>query len=267
MSKPDSTAVMARRRRVPQTTPLLDRVGGDLMQPSLIPAGHTSVMANRATTTDDLDYFPTPPWAARAGGELIKRLDPGNWTCWEPACGGGHMAHGLRDYFSCVIATDIHDYGAGDVLDFLDPDAWVPATPGDAQRPDWIVTNPPFVLGDAFVRTAYQRARRGVAMLLRLVFLEGNKRFYLLHEDCPLTAVAPFSERVPMVKGRWDPDASSATAYAWFVWIRPRPGFQPPAQPVLIPIPPGTKSRLATADDVVKFNGQADAPLFGGKSA
>jgi hypothetical protein len=29
---------------------------------------------------------------------------------------------------------------------------------------------------------------------------------------------AQFAERVHMVKGRWNPDASSATAYAWFVW-------------------------------------------------
>lgn len=227
-------------------TPLLDR--SEVHRP----AGHTSVMAHRALAENDLDYFPTPPWAARAGGELIQRLDPGPWSCWEPACGGGHMAHGLSRYFSSVTSSDIHDHGgeAAFLADFLTEEA-------DREKFDWIVTNPPFVLGDAFVRTAYQRARRGVAMLLRLVFLEGGKRYRLLHEDCPLSVVAPFSERVPMVKGRWDPEASSATAYAWFVWLKGQPG---PAH--VVPIPPGTRARLSSPGDVVQFNGAAATPLL-----
>ena len=60
------------------------------------PSGHTSVMSSRAATAPgELDYFPTPPWAARAGGELIKQIDPAAGSCWEPACGEGHMAFGL----------------------------------------------------------------------------------------------------------------------------------------------------------------------------
>lgn len=247
--KDDSTAVMSRRHKTLASTPLLDAR----------PAGHTSVMSSRAPAPDDLDYFPTPPWAARAGGELIARLDPGQWSCWEPACGGGHMALGLRDYFTTIRSTDIHDHGGGaeQIGDFLSLDF-------DELEPcDWIVTNPPFVLGDAFVRTAHRRARRGVAMLLRLVFLEGGKRFRLLHEDCPLSVVAPFSERVPMVKGRWDPDASSATAYAWFVWLK----AAAPSSTTLVPIPPGTKARLSNIGDVEHFIGAAAAPLFDGEAA
>jgi hypothetical protein len=261
MSKQDSTAVMARRNKTLGATPLLDQGGGH-MQLELRPAGHTSVMSNRAPAPDDLDYFPTPPWAARAGGELIQKLDPGDWSVWEPACGGGHMAHGLREHFTTVVESDIHQHEGGDpafVVDFLSEEARQ-FEPGI----DWIVTNPPFVLGDAFVRTAYAHARRGVAMLLRLVFLEGGKRYRLLHEDCPLSAVAPFSERVPMVKGRWDPDASSATAYAWFVWLKTP---ERPSAPIVVPIPPGTRDRLIRREDIAHFNGIADAPLLGGAAA
>lgn len=261
MSKPDSTAVMARRNKGLGSTPLLDRGGGALMQPSLIPAGHTSVMASRQATDDGADYFPTPPWAARAGAEIIAALDPGAWRVWEPACGGGHMAVGLADYFGEVFATDFNDYGWGGAhitdLDFLSDDA------GRVGEFDWIITNPPFVLGDAFVRKAWERANRGVAMLLRLVFLEGGKRYRLLYEDCPLHAVAPFSERVPMVKGRWDPEASSATAYAWFIWLKPQPGVMRLPSPIVVPIPPGTKARLQRPDDIVRFNGRPEAPLLG----
>lgn len=208
-----------------------------------LPFGHTSVMSNRAPAAPgELDYFPTPPWAARAGGELIQRLDPGPWSCWEPACGEGHMAHGLLDYFEGgVFASDIFDYGYGSVRDFLADDGGAPSV-------DWIVSNPPFIKGEAFVRRAWPLARRGVAMLLRLVFLEGAARYRLFYEDCLLSAVAPFAERVPMVKGRWDPNASSATAYAWFIWIKPETGRAPDGVRV-VPIAPGAKARLTRDSD------------------
>jgi hypothetical protein len=240
-------------------------------------------MAQRqATDPDTLDYFPTPPWAARAGGELIRRLDPPSddpdddrWA-WEPACGGGHMAHGLKDYFAAVHATDIHDYGwpgrHGDPLDFLSAEA-------DAvDEADWIVTNPPFIHGEAFLRAAYRRARRGVALLLRSVFREGGARARMFAE-LPLTANAQFAERVPMVKGRWDPEASSATAYSWFIWIKPglghwseplladiRAATGDPCAALDLIIPPGTKARLSRPDDVRLFGAKAETPLFNPKS-
>jgi hypothetical protein len=201
-----------------------------------------------------LNYFPTPPWAARAGGELIQRLDPGRWTCWEPACGEGHMVHGLRDYFGEIFASDIHEFdgGVGWVIDFLE----------DRQRrltPDWIVTNPPFSLGEAFVRVALKRARRGVAMLLRLAFLESEGRWSLFYGDQPLSILAPFSERVPMLLGRWAPSATYATAIAWFVWLKPEVGG---GLGRLMSIPPGTKVRLTRPDDAERFGVAADAPLL-----
>jgi hypothetical protein len=226
----------------------------------------SAVMQQRGSPATALDFFPTPPWAARAGGELIRRLDPpvpgeAARTCWEPACGAGHMAHGLADYFEGgVYASDIHDYGCDAALiDFLAPR---PQSPGDI---DWIVTNPPFIAAEAFVRQAWPIARRGVALLCRLAFLEGGARHKLLYRDIPLSCVAPFAERVPMVAGRWDPAASSATAYAWFMWLKDVPRGSSPdgssrdragtphAPPVLIPVPPGTKLRLTRASDFMRF--------------
>lgn len=37
----------------------------------------------------------------------------------------------------------------------------------------------------------------------------------------PPSVVAPFVERVPMCLGGYDPDASTATDYAWFIWSEP----------------------------------------------
>lgn len=220
-------------------------------------------MADRQPTSpDDLDYFPTPPWAARAGGELVRTIDPAARTCWEPAAGGGHMAWGLLDYFDEVSVSDIHDHGGPQgalhhLGDFLDP-AFAPGI--DA---DWIITNPPFVKGEAFARWAMARSRRGVAMLLRLQFLEGAARFRLF-SDLPLFAVAPFAERVPMVKGRWDPHASSATAYAWFIWVKPEVGAGDVAAARVLFIAPRTRTRLSRPSDLTMFVGQAEAPLFEG---
>lgn len=221
------------------------------------PRDARNVMASRTEAPDALDFFPTPPWAARAGGELIQALDPGPWTCWEPACGQGHMAHGLVDYFAAgVFASDIYPYGYGQVLDFLDPEASAPAA-----QFDWIVTNPPFNAAANFVRAAWPRARRGIAMLCRLSWLEGADRYQLLHGDCPLSVLAPFAERVPMAKGIWDPKGSTATAYAWFVWLNP--GMrQGRARPRLMAIAPGAKARLHRDADVARFCKPADAPLL-----
>lgn len=212
-----------------------------------------AVMAQRGTPAKGLDFFPTPPWATRAGAEIIKALDPPATTCWEPACGAGHMAEPLVEYFpEAVFASDVHDYGFGWTFDFLSDRVPDPCC-------DWVITNPPFRLGEAFVRAAWPLARRGVAMLLRLAFLEGGARHRLLYDDCPLSVLAPFSERVPMVAGRWDPDASSATAYAWFIFLR---GSSPDGSsreqrgtpaPIIVPIPPGTRSRLHRRADVARW--------------
>lgn len=232
------------------------------------PTGFLSVMADRQPTlVDDLDYFPTPPWAARAGGQLVKDLDPAAVSCWEPACGEGHMAWGLADHFAEVTATDVHDYGFGGVLDFLGEEASGAAWRG---RFDWIITNPPFIDGEAFIVAALARARRGVAMLLRLSFMETVGRYPLLYGKHPVRLVAPFAERVPMTKGRWDPTASTATAYAWFVWVQPGVDVAiPDGLSIIRGIPPGRKAALSKPADRAKF-GPPDpgaGPLFGGDNA
>lgn len=227
------------------------------------PQGSTAVMAARAADVvagDDsrtalyrqLDYFPTPPWAARAGAELIRFLDPEARTIWEPACGEGHMAAALGETFvSSVFASDIHPFGYGRSIDFLSDEA------AAADVADWIVTNPPFRTAPEFLRLGLQRARRGVALLLRLQFLEGAGRHRLLHGAEPLTACAVFAERVPMTLGRWDPAASTATGYAWFLWRKGSGG-----NPRLMAVPPGSRARLTKCDDAARFGWRSDAGLL-----
>lgn len=225
------------------------------------PAGHTAVMAQRVEAPDSLDFFPTPPWATRAFCEhvlpLYWRGSFASCSAWEPAAGEGHMAEVLKEYFGKVCATDVHDYGRGyGVSSFVGEGAdraeWV------GEPPDWIITNPPFRLAREFAERAIVEARGGVALLLRSVFIESEDR-YRFFEKHPLSLVAPFAERVAMTKGRWDPGASTATSYAWFVWTR----WEPPRQlPRLFIIPPGRKRALTKADDAARFAALPDpAPM------
>jgi hypothetical protein len=198
-----------------------------------------AVMARRFEPADSLDSFPSPPWSVRALLRYVINVDKRD-TCWEPACGEGHMSRALEESFGTVLSTDIHDYGFGAVQDFLDPDRAVPTV-------DWIITNPPFKLAEEFIRTAWDDARKGVAMLVRSTFLEGKGRYQRLYQSLPPTYVCPFVERVPMVKGRLDRNASTATAYTWLVWLKHRP-HEVTMPPIVVWIPP-CRSELERDED------------------
>lgn len=182
---------------------------------AVVPRGSTAVMARRVEPPDSLDFFPTPPWATRAlFRHVLPKMNYRGSSGWEPACGEGHMAEVLREFFGRVEATDIFDYGYGEGgIDFL---GWKPPF----SPADWIITNPPFKAAISFTLRALELAEVGVAMLARTQWLESKSRYELLFKSRPPTIFAPFVERVPMVKGRWDPDASTATSHAWFVWTK-----------------------------------------------
>lgn len=210
----------------------------------VVPNGARAIMGSRLEPADSLDFFPTPPWATRALIEhVFPSLDLGamGLSAWEPACGEGHMAEPLREYFSTVIATDIHDYDYGDQADFLDngePYASV----------DWIITNPPFgEAGEAFVLKALDLAKVGVAMFMRVQWLDTIGRYERIFRDIPPTLIAFFAERVPLCKGHWDPMGSTATAYMWLVWVE----GQAPRAPFWIP--PGCREALTKPDDIARF--------------
>ena len=75
-----------------------------------------------------------------------------------------------------------------------------------------------------FLERALPVARKGVALLTRTVFIESAGRFERIFKLNPPAIVAQYVERVPMVKGRIDPKASTATGYAWMVWDKAHEG-------------------------------------------
>lgn len=139
------------------------------------------------------------------------------------------MAKVLHEYFGEVTASDIHPYGYGAITDFT-------TSLYEAKSFDWVITNPPFRLAEEFIHRARVIARQGVAILVRTVFIESVGRYERLFKDTPPTKFAQFTERVPMVKGRLDKTASTATGYAWLVWE-----VQNCSVPQLVWVPPCRK--------------------------
>jgi len=199
----------------------------------------SAVMQQRRDPPDALDYFPTPPFATRALCEFLE-VELGSLAdlkAWEPAAGEMHMARPLAEFFAEVRASDVFPYLPElELLDFT-------VTGSTEPDVDLIATNPPFVLAQEFIETALQKARLGVAMLVRTSFLEGEERLDEIFERNPPTYALQFSERVVMLKGRlvrkgsvdWgaseeakakaeakgkEVKASTATSYCWLVWLR-----------------------------------------------
>lgn len=163
------------------------------------------------------------------------------------------MAEVLKEYFTTVHASDVHDYGCGyEVGSFVGQGPDVVEPPGDVE---WIITNPPFNLACEFALRAFEYASTGVALLVRSVWAEGGERYRDLFSKQPPSIIAQFVERVPMVKGRWDPTASTATGYAWFVWRPSASGLFEAGETQYRWIPPGRRKALTRTDDLARFAG------------
>lgn len=189
------------------------------------------------------DFYRTPPWATEA---LLRRVRV-TGTVWEPACGDGQMASvlGSSKYVTRLLTSDLYHRGYGtsgvdflqeaDRLAFLaeNDETWetkdLLSTTIIGQAPiDWIITNPPFMQGmpQKFVETALPIARLGVAIIARLLWLEGKNRQAFFHAT-PLERVLVFSSRVDIARSGygWRKNGHGGmVAYAWYVWRRSHVG-------------------------------------------
>jgi hypothetical protein len=139
----------------------------------------------------------------------------------EPCCGEGHISRTLEALGYKVGSSDIvyRNFGRPGSHDFLK------STRNDLRGAD-IVTNPPYNMAQAFIEHAIRNTdpNAKIAMLLRLTFLESQKRKPLF-DAFPLTAIYVFRSRIGCAKnGEFKADSHgelnvpSAVAYAWFLW-------------------------------------------------
>ena len=152
------------------------------------------------------DFYPTPPSAT----EALLSVERFHGDIWECACGDGAMSRVLETYGHKVKSTDLIDRGYGQApVDFLS----VPVKGSVAN----VVTNPPYSLAEEFVRKALHVSTAKVAMLLKLTFLESERR-HRMFESTPLTRVYVFSRRLTLMRNGAAPRSGGMIAFAWFVW-------------------------------------------------
>ena len=156
------------------------------------------------------DYYASDPLA----GKLLLEVEKFAPLIWECACGEGHLSEVFKAAGHKVLSTDLvyRGYGYKNSIDFLDQN--IQEFDGD------IVTNPPYKYALEFVKKALNcvKDNRKVAMLLRLLFLEGKARREFFNVNPPKT-VYVFSARIDCAKnGDFERYKSGAQAYAWFVW-------------------------------------------------
>lgn len=165
----------------------------------------------RAKRPGELDRYYTPDDVALACVAALH-LAPG-LTIVEPSVGGGAFAMAARVCSEgCrIVGIDADPNASGLVLvdedhvgDFLH---WQPAGPVQ-----YVIGNPPFNEAEAHVRHALAVSQYGVAMLLRLAFLETAKRAEFWREHPP-DEVHVLVRRPSFTGG-----ATDSAAYGWFVW-------------------------------------------------
>jgi hypothetical protein len=192
---------------------------------------HATQSGQRRHVERGRDLYETPPCAVEA---LLRVERLPHWV-WEPAAGRGAIARVLRDRGHAVIASDISDYGfpLHFRADFLSATK-VPA------GVECVLTNPPFQVITEFVAHPLDLCPRKVIVLARLAFLESERRTAIL-ERRGLARVHVFRNRLPMMhRDSWTgPRASSAIAFAWFVFDRDHCG-------------PTTLGRISWRDDAAE---------------
>lgn len=171
---------------------------------------------------DALDYYSTPTEEVENILNTMK-LPLNNMNILEPCCGGGHMVEGIQNYGKSnflninIIATDVQkrsenlSFKTGLEYDFLKEEYPY------SENIDYIIMNPPYATIEPFTIKALEIAEKGVLLLGRLQFLEGEKRFNKIFKDYPPNEVYIYVDRIACYKnGDVNKKMASAQAYAWF---------------------------------------------------
>jgi hypothetical protein len=152
------------------------------------------------------DFYPTPKYAVE---ELLKReVFYGN--IWECACGEGDISEVLKEKGYNVYSSDLIDRGYGDGgIDFLEQE----------QLFSNIITNPPYKNALEFVLASKRQSTNKIAMFLKTVFLESEKRKEMFNDkDYGLKTMYQFSKRLTLSQKKNNIKKGGMIAYAWYVW-------------------------------------------------
>jgi len=153
------------------------------------------------------DFYPTPKWATEV---LLKYIDIDNKHILEPCVGNGDISNVLSNHTLNLITNDIDETRLAHTYE--------DATKEDLFKNniiDWTITNPPFSHALPIVQNAWKYSEYGVAMLLRLSFLEPTyDRQDWLHYNPPHKIIV-----LPRISFTGDGKTDSVTC-AWFIWYK-----------------------------------------------
>ena len=160
----------------------------------------------------ELDFYPTPPEVTHALMRFLisENLIDQNSVVWEPACGNGAMSEVLENYVSTVRSSDIRHAGYGEGgVDFL----------SHSFSCDAVITNPPFILSEQFIRHALNQAPL-VAMVLKSQYWHAAKRIELFKSFQP-AYVLPLTWRPDFLYDQRQNGAKGAPTMevTWTVWV------------------------------------------------
>ncbi len=142
----------------------------------------------------------------------------------DPSCGKGNIVRVARSFGYVATGADIVRR-----TDLAGVEAPIDFLKDETRRFDNIVCNPPFKIDLAFVLKALELARRKVAMLVKLSFLEGRRKYRALFETNPPTRPYVSIDRISCPPGELDDviePEGGMMPYAWLVWergARPQP--------------------------------------------
>lgn len=172
----------------------------------------------RRSARRDRDAYFTPRKAIDS--LLVREPGIGGESLLDPCCGDGRMAAQLAPLFRSVGLNDIEIGAVEPSTTRQMRSAFAFLTAHDASRVpgmlwqtvSWVITNPPWSLASEIAQAAIKYSTCGVALLLRLSFLEATqKRSWLC--SCPPKAI--------LVLPRISFDGTGQTDSvppAWFLW-------------------------------------------------
>lgn len=160
------------------------------------------------------DFYETPEWATHVLVESVPMLLEAG-VILEPCNGDGAISSVLKATTHAKIITNDYDLArdADGHVDATESELWTAYRDYHVEAEKWVVSNPPFKHAFEITKHAVECATGGVAMLLRLSFLEPTKKRGLWLAQNPPTKLII----LPRISFTGDGRTDSVTC-AWMVW-------------------------------------------------
>lgn len=178
---------------------------------------------------DKLDrYYTENPWVVNLLMDRLKEKETDLGLAFEPCCGMGDIDSILRQHFDDVVVNDI-DKGLKRKLDYNENFITMNREECKLLAGDyiqWVITNPPYMITKSesptgetlkasdFVKKALKMTDKGVAMFMRLTWLEPCDDRRKILQETPPDKVIIIHPRISFGHHT----NTDFTTHAWYIW-------------------------------------------------